>query len=270
MPLDIKKSIADIQAMYATANSSQYGRFLIFGDVGVGKTKLLETCPLPIHVDSFDPGGTISIRRMIDAQQIIADTRFENDDPSNPQALATYDKALDERVPEGYFNYFGTYCLDSITMFSMAAMNYVVKKKGRKDGIPVMVKGGDNDYVFMQGYMKPLLRKLMDLPCHVIMIAHPALDEDDVDKKKFIGPKISGQLQSQLMLMMTEIYCMKMSMTKNGLQRELLTQPDGLYRCRSRLASIGKIEVEEKPNIRSILQRAGLSYEDKPIPWLEG
>jgi hypothetical protein len=206
---------------------------------------------------------------MIEQQRIIADTRFENDDPGNPTALIEYDKALDERIPGGYFDYFGTYAIDSITMFSMAAMNYTLKKKNRKDGIPVMQKGGDNDYVFMQAYMKPLLRKILNLPCHVILIAHPALDEDDVDKKRFIGPKISGQLQTQLMLMITEIYCLRMSQTKNGMERLLLTQPDGLYRCRSRLASNGQIAVEEKPDIKAILRKAGMNAEDKSIPWLE-
>jgi hypothetical protein len=273
MGLDIMKSVAEIQEMYATQNSNQYTRILIFGDVGVGKTKLLETCPQPVHVDSFDPGGTLSIRNKIltpdnPTGTIVADTRYENEDPSNPTALVAWDKTLEERISQGYFDYFSTYCVDSITMVSNAAMNYTLKKKGRKDGIPVMMRGGDNDYVFMQSYMKPLLRKVLNLPCHVILVAHPALDEDDVDKKKFIGPKISGQLQTQLMLMMTEIYCMRTITSKNGLVRSLLTQPDGLYRCRSRLASIGKIEVEEEPNISNILKKAGLQYVDKPIPWL--
>jgi len=267
MPLDIRKEAEELRSMYHDSRSSKYFRALIFGDVGTGKTKLLTTCPRPIHVDSFDPGGTTTIRRQIEEGWIFADVRFEDEDPKLPKALELYDQVLDRRIREGYFEYMGTYALDSLTTFGDAGLNYILKKAGRPGDMPLAGKGSDNDYVKQQVTIEPILRKLLNLPCHVIFLAHPDMRESETTHIKSIGPKVYGQLATKLPLLFSEIYCAQAKEVREGLEYSLLTRQNGYWRCRSRLASEGKIDMYEKQDIKGLLAKAGFDNSDKDLEW---
>ena len=268
--LDIKKAADEIRSMYQDSRSSKYFRALIFGDVGTGKTNLLSTCPRPVHIDSFDPGGTTTVRKYIEEGWMLADVRYENEDPKLPQALELYDKVLDQRIREGYFEYIGTYALDSLTTFGDAGMNWILKKSGRPGGVPMAGKGSDNDYVKQQITIEPILRKLLNLPCHVIFLAHPDMRESETTHIKSIGPKVYGQLATKLPLLFSEIYCAQAKEVKDGMEYSLLTRQNGYWRCRSRLASNGKIDMYEKQDIKSILEKACFDNSDKPMEWMNG
>jgi len=60
---------------------------LITGETNAGKTYILRTARRPIHIDSFDPGGTKCLSDLIASGDVIADTTWENDDPFDPKAL---------------------------------------------------------------------------------------------------------------------------------------------------------------------------------------
>jgi hypothetical protein len=271
MSLDVQAEIAAIKKAYDAAATTKYFRAIIFGDIGTGKTYLQRTCPRPVHVDSFDPGGTKTNRRMIEEGWMIADTSFENEEPTKPTVLKLYQDSFNRRGAGGYFEAIGTYFLDGITMFSKAAMNFTVVKKMRVDGIPkVEQKGGDNDYVSQMALIEPAIRSILNLPCHVIITAHPDLSTDEDVARKIIGPQVTGQLKMRLPLMVDEIYCAQTEPKADGsLKYRLLTRQNGIYRCRSRLASEGKIEMYEDQDIKAILRKAGYSAEDKPMPWLK-
>jgi len=182
--------------------------------------------------------------------------------------FAKFDTTYRMRKAAGFFNYFATYSPDSITMLSAAAMNYTLKKARRIDMVPVSGKKGEgNDYVSMQAKLLPLIRDMLNLPCHVILCAHPDLNTDEFDRQ-FIGPMVVGKMRTELPIMLDEIYYYAVQRTANGVERKYLTQPDGRYRCGSRLASNGKIKVWEDVNIREIIKKGGYEWEDKDIPWL--
>jgi hypothetical protein len=269
MSLDIRAEIDTIKNLYKSTTDMTAFRALIFGDVGSGKTKLLSTCPRPIHIDSWDPGGTITLKKEIEEGWIVADTRWEIDDPDKPDKLVEFEKEFDRRRTSGYFNIFGTYALDSLTTFGDAAMNYLLYKLGRKDGIPLTGKTGDNDYVRQQKMIEPIIRQMLNLPCHVIIIAHPDLREDEERRIKSIGPKVYGQLATKLPLLFNEIYYATTQTVQNGVDYRLLTRQTGYYRCRSRLSASGQLEMYEAQNIKNILRKTGFNADDKPIPWLE-
>ena len=58
MSLDIKKEAEALRTLYASTASQQKRNFLLLGDSGSGKTQCASTAPRPIHIFSFDPGGT--------------------------------------------------------------------------------------------------------------------------------------------------------------------------------------------------------------------
>ena len=60
---------------------------LVLGETGSGKTFLLRTARKPVHIDSFDPGGTKCLQEYIDKNEIIPDTRFESEDRLHPSKV---------------------------------------------------------------------------------------------------------------------------------------------------------------------------------------
>ena len=74
--LKVKERAMKARQMYADS-ASQFSNFLIYGDFGTGKTQILSTCPKPVFIDSFDPGGTktAALQPLIDKGDVIVDTR---------------------------------------------------------------------------------------------------------------------------------------------------------------------------------------------------
>src|SRR3972149_1251572 len=111
--LDIVTEVKRLKELYATKGREKFNA-LVYGQKGSGKT---------------------GIREAIAAGDIIADTTWENEDPLNPKAWDGWNKAFRERVAGGFFKHFATYGVDSFTLMSVAAMNSVLKSKGREGGI---------------------------------------------------------------------------------------------------------------------------------------
>ena len=275
MTLDIIKEAEALQSLYKADQTKV--NFFVYGDKGAGKTTLLTTAPRPILVDSFDDGGTQSIIDEIKQGWILADARWERDDPENPTAWRNWLTEMDRRRKEGFFEAIGTYCIDSLTTLQQLSMNRVLKDKGRVSGIPSTGKGADNDYVVSQVGIERVIGTVLDLPCNVIITAHPDLTKDEDTKMKFIGPAVTGQLRTRLPLLFSEFYYMKSEIayikqgaTMVGTQTfSVLTRPDGLFRASTRLGRKGKFDLWEKADIKHILQKGGLEIKDKPIPWLK-
>jgi hypothetical protein len=276
MTLDAIKEAAELQRLYAEKERKKTN-FFIYGDKGSGKTTLLTTAPRPILVDSFDDGGTQSIMDEIAQGWILADTRWEKDDPDSPHKWVEWLAEMDRRRKEGFFNILGTYAIDSLTMLQQLSMNYILKQKGRKDGIPEAGKGKDNDYVVSQTGIERVIGSVLDLSCNIVITAHPDFTKDEDTKIRFIGPAVTGQMKVRLPLMFSEFYYMKseVAYVKQGdtmighNSYVLLTRPDGLFRASTRLGRKEKFDLWEKADIKYILQKGGVEAKDKEIPWMK-
>ena len=167
-PLDIAKTIADLQSMYAASPGANKINFILYGEMGCGKTTMaIETCRKPCLVHSFDPGGCDSVDpKLIASGQVIVDNRFERDEPKRPKAFAAWDAEFERLLNGGFFNNIGTFVLDSITTWSSAAMYAVLAKSGRAAGIPRPA-----------GRRDPLVR-----------LVRPFRDEDTLDQRVLRGP----------------------------------------------------------------------------------
>jgi hypothetical protein len=242
---------------------------LICGESGSGKTYLLRSCRRPIHVDSFDPGGTKCLRKWIDSGDVVADTQWEGDDPFDPTRFDKWMKAIELRFQIGYFDHFGTYCLDSATTWAASAMYSQLKSANRAGEVPNWGK----DYVPQKNAMINYITKLMRLPCDFILTGHLQKHERvlSVDNKTGVVNSIieyrfmtTGQAVVTIPLLFDELYVLKTNETSSGLERRLLTEAQGEYVARSRLKADGKLEVEEPADIKGLLKKIGLSWEDKP------
>lgn len=269
MAYDAAAELARVRKYYAGDPLQKRFSALVTGETNAGKTFLLRTARLPVHIDSFDPGGTKGLRDMIASGDVVVDTRYENDDPFDPKAYADWKKATDVRFQIGYFNQFGTYCLDSATTFGIAVMNYGLGNKSRAGEAPQMRKDYQPQKIEMTNYF----RKLMNLPCDFILTGHlkemrKPLSIDD--KTGIVREEIkfrfytTGQAVVTIPLLFDEIYVLTGKNDRDGVKREMLIDSLGEYIARSRLKSKGLLNAIEPPDLKAILRKAGFAAEDKP------
>jgi hypothetical protein len=266
---DYKNELKKVKEYYAGDPLQKRFSALICGESGVGKTFLLRSCRRPVHVDSFDPGGTKCLRKWIDSGDIIADTQWEGEDPLDPDRFDRWKKATELRLHIGYFNHFGTYCLDSATTFATSAMNSQLKAEGKAGDIPVW----ERDYVPQKNAMTIYLTKLMALSCDFILTGHLDKKERLISVDKKTGVKNSevtyrflttGKAVVTIPLLFDELYVMRAFETAHGLERRIVTEAQGEYIARSRLKGHGVLDAEEPADIKALLKKIGLSWEDKP------
>ena len=268
MPYDYKNELEKIKKYYEGDPLQKRFSLLLTGETSSGKTFTLRTARRPVHVDSFDPGGTKCLRDLIAKGDIIADTQWEDEDPFNPDKFAKWMKTIDMRIKIGYFNHFGTYCLDSATTWGEAVMNYGLANKGRAGDVPNHHRDYNPQKVMMINY----IRKLMTLPCDFILTGHLR----EIKKVLSIDPKTgavredikyrfytTGQAVVTIPLLFDEIYVLIGKDGRTGPTREMLIDSVGTYLARSRLKADGKLNAVEPPDIKHILKKAGLDYRDK-------
>jgi hypothetical protein len=270
MAYDYKNELSKVKEYYTGDALQRRFSALVCGETNAGKTYLLRTARRPIHVDSFDPGGTKCLRDLIASGDVIADTQWEADDPFNPDKFAKWMKATELRFQIGYYDNFGTYCLDSATTWGDAVMNYGLAASGHAGESPRMRQDYNPQKVHMVNYV----RKLMSLKCDFILTGHLRTDEEllSVDASTGIQRKdvkyrfyTTGQAVVTIPLLFDEIYVIRgAGEGRDGPKREMLIDSLGKYIARSRLKANGKLEAIEPPDIRALLKKVGLDWQDKP------
>uniref|UniRef100_A0A6M3JFQ9 Putative ATPase domain containing protein n=1 Tax=viral metagenome TaxID=1070528 RepID=A0A6M3JFQ9_9ZZZZ len=260
MTLDIKKEFADIRALYESQAQQKSFNALIYGDFGTGKTNLTVTCRLPVHIDSFDPGGVKTVRDEIKAGKVLADVRYEVEDPMKPTAFRLWDTEYARRKRDGYFAQIGTYIIDSATTWASAAMDVILQKAGRLGGPPFQ-----QDYLPAMSMIENAIKDITTLPCDVILTAHLDVDKDEATGRLFVGPLFVGKLKQRIPLLFDELYCAQTKNTSAGTVYSLLTRSDGIFKARTRLGKGGIFEANEKPDIKVLLKKAGYPTDDKPF-----
>jgi hypothetical protein len=245
--------------MYTSDPRSQTFNAVVYGGLGTGKTSLIRTARKPVLIHSFDPGGTKVLRDEIAAGSILADTRFENEDPRNPTAFKLFDDEYHRLRSGKFFDQLGTYVIDSVTTWGQCAMNAVLKKAGRAGGTPQQ-----NDWMPQMMMMENAMRDFVSLPCDCILIGHDDVTKDEASGRMFVGLMITGKLSRRVPLLFDEIYCAQTKETSKGIEYQLLTRATGMYQARSRLGKGGELDTYEIPDIKHILKKVGMDASDKP------
>ena len=271
MPLTVEDKIAQMEQLYAEQAEKKFANFLVYGRSGCGKSHLVASCPGPVLVHSFDPGGANTIKRLITTgkvpkeREFIIDTRFEaetsqgSNDP--PFAYKLWEKEINELIATGALKSFGTYVIDSGTKWMQAMLNEVCKQEKRKYGEAQL-----QDYKKLGFFVRDAITELTtQLPCHFVLTGHLDRFEDDADGKIYFMLSTTGkQAKVDIPMAIDEVYYMEAAEKGGKVVRELLTEISGKHECRSRLGG-GILKTREEPDIQSILKRIGLPWEDKPL-----
>jgi len=264
---DYKKELQRVKDYYAGDPLQKRFSALVTSESGAGKTFMLRTARFPIHIDSFDPGGTKCLRPWIESGDVIADTQWENEDPFSPKVFAEWAKTVDIRVRTGYFDHFGTYALDSLSTFGDAVMNDQLMAAGRAGEVPQMRR----DYNPQKTNIVNRIKKLMTLKCDFFLMGHLRTEETVIGetkggesiKSKQFRLNVTGNAVVTIPLLFDELWVLVGKETSSGIDRKILTDAQGQYIARSRLKSNGKLDSKEDPDIKKILKKVGLDWEDK-------
>jgi hypothetical protein len=259
--LDIKTQVEKLQKMYREAPKSSSWKILLLGESGTGKTFLLRTARKPIHLDCFDPGNTKNLKELITKGELVPDIRWENEDPTNPSVFREWEKVMKERLRTGYFDHFGTYCLDSSTTWTQAIMNQQMKSEGLAGKPPRFT----HDYTPQKAAITNWISDLMRLPCDFIFTGHLEGNKDEVSGQMSYRYMVTGKASITIPLLFDEIWVMDPKQTSNGVEYRILTQATGRHLARSRMAAAGLLKAYEKPDIKAMLKKCGQPYEDKPL-----
>lgn len=247
----IKKRFLMIKDEYKK-DDSPYRNIMAYGDYGTGKTKLATTCPLPVHIDCFDPGGTrtADLQPFIERGDIVV-ARYENDDWKNPTQYARWYRNFRQLISEGYFDYIGTYFIDSVTTMAVSMM-YDIMAKGHK-----MAKKHpgetpeQSDYLVQQFTIASIAKTMFSLSCHTIMTGHIARVKDEVTQSYETGLLLWGKAADQTPLLFDEKYLTRIMKDGYCLQ----VHNDGYWKAETRMGG-DKFDKFMKQNIRGLLKLA--------------
>lgn len=231
---------------------------LLLGQMGTGKTYSLLTAPRPLVLHSFDPGGSKSLR---DAngnlpEGVYVET-FEIEDSNSPTQYMAWERRFNELRRDKFFDNVGTFAIDSITTFTGALMNMILKK-GNRPGTPPQLQ----DYMQQMIAIMDIVKVCASLPCNFVAIGHIVAEKDEVTGRMQTFPMITGQLKEKLPTLFDEVYVATVAHSRTGPSYKFRTIPDGYYQARSRLAASGKLEELEEPNFKHILKKTGYPYTD--------
>lgn len=264
--LDARIEADKLRTKYTNDPRQHSFRVLVTGESGTGKTHLLRTARLPVHVDSFDPGGTLVLRDLIAKGDVVADTNYEMEDRTNPTMFREWARTFEGRVRSKYFEAIGTYCLDSSTLWADAIISHIMSKDKRAGEAPNFYKDYNPQKIEIQNW----IQRILALPCDIVVTGHLEAEYDD----KVVGDDVRRDLQRYrymttgrgaiiIPLMFDEQWTMMVKQVPTGLQYQILTAHWGYYRGRTRIGR-GKFSQFEDANIKELLKKAGWPTADKP------
>lgn len=253
-PLDISTEFAKLKTMYQEDDTSNKVNILLLGESGSGKTFLMRTAPGPVHIDSFDPGGSKNIREEINAGTVMVDKRWEKENPWDPKQFVAWEKEMERKIAGGYFDHIGTYMLDSATTWSMAIMNEVLRKAGIAGQAPRFT----HDYGPQKVAIGNWIRRIIDLPCNVVISGHLKSEKDKITGKVEKRFMTTGQGYVVIPLLFDEIWVMSPKATSKGVTYRVLTQSTGNDLARSRMSADGLLDQYETADLTNIMKKAKL------------
>jgi len=264
--LRAKEKFAQISERYKNTAQNTTFNALIYGDFGTGKTSLLKTCPKPVYIHSFDPGGTKSIRREIEKGDIIADTSFEFSEKADALSLyKEWDREFREMKNNGIFNHIGTFVIDSGTMLNKILLEVASSVNSKNTPI----SGLNIRVAFLQDYrvqmvaLEMIVKECTGLPCHFIMTGHVDRQKDETTGSFVNGPMLTGKHTQEIPLLFDEVYVAGNKQTSKGQEYYLITQNEGAFKARSRLAGMYPLDRREPQDIKALLKKCDFTYEDK-------
>lgn len=231
---------------------------LIYGPFGSGKTQMLTTAKRPIVIDFFDPKGWINseVKKGIDEGWIFP-TDWSCDRLENPRQYANWELRLRSWINSRFLNNVGTYAIDSISTWSRAMMNKIVKAKNRDYGVPAI-----QDYMVVLNTLIDIIHAMSDQECDFIMTGHMEMEKDEETDGFVSNLALFKSLRRDVPLLFAEKWLLLPQIAGTKVIYKVLTQNTGRHLASTRIGG-GVFDMYEKPDIKYLLEKAGWDTSDK-------
>jgi hypothetical protein len=211
-------------AMDVTA-TSEYLKVAIVGEPGTGKSVFASTFPTPGFVFDFS-GGIITYRgKDFDYEQY-------QTSPSGWDKFQKDFREVKKGVDDGKYQ---SVILDDCTTMTDLAMekSMSLDPKRSPTGGPIW----NIHYMMVRNLMEGSLRRFVELPCNLVIIAHVELDKDE-ETGAILGahPMLTGQLAIRMPGYFDEVYYTSVRKEGDKVKWLVQTVPIGVKMARSRLS----------------------------------
>lgn len=251
---ELLKRIEQIQALNPSMDKFTS---LVMGRFGTGKTRLLGTARKPILIDSFDPGGAVVLRDLIKKGDVVL-RDYSKENIKKPDAYMKWEKQWEDDLRTGFLSMFGTYSIDTLTTWVDAATTKVAFDKGREENLPKLP-----DYPIIINMCKNMIKLTSAESCDFILTAHLEAVKDEITGEIREEVATYPSLRPKIPALFTEKWVMITKDKPGGCDYKILTKPRGRYQASTQLGKDDIFLMEEVPDIKALLKKAGLPTEDR-------
>lgn len=204
-------------------------KMLLYGKSGTWKTTHACSFPRP-YVFDFDEGMLSQRGRDAEYDTIRVYREFET-------KLAE----LESLASSGSFP-FGTIVLDSVTTMQETRMNSILEMNSKK--MPTL-----NEWNILISGTVDLFMRISKLPCHMVVIAHEQLVQDEITGEIMYVPVIAGKkTPAQLPLWFDECYRTQVVMGSKGeVVPQLVTTATTKFQAKTRLNLLNPVQDMKTP-----------------------
>lgn len=210
-------------------------RFLILGDTGSGKTTQILSLPGKKFTFLFDPNALLSLRGQdIDYEEFLPDrinlnikslsSNKPGDNVTQHKNMLYLDwqKSFEDKLNSGFFDPYNVIGFDSATTFLDVVMDRILTINGRPGQWPQQDDYGPQMITFTN-----VVRTLMSIGKTIYMTGHLEMRQDDLTKKIYRQPMMTGRLRSKIPLLFSDVLVSSASVDQQGdVRYQLQTVPD--------------------------------------------
>jgi hypothetical protein len=209
-----------------TAHADTTYKVLVLGQTGAGKTTQFLTLPGKKFIYLFDPNALLSLQGYdLDYEEFLPDVMnldvksLSKDNKNVAQVMKrrahdtyrNWEADFEAKIESGFFNDYDWIGFDSFTTLSDMVMDEVLRVNNRPDAWPQQ-----DDYGPQMLTLKNIIRTVTSLGKNVYFTGHMEMKQDDLTKKIFNTPIMTGRLKATLPLLFSEIFVVSASGDRDG------------------------------------------------------
>jgi hypothetical protein len=226
-----------LNAKDATRTSAH--RILVMGDTGAGKSTQILTLPGRKFAYLFDSNAILSLRgfdvdyeEYLPDQQNVAATSLSKGkgDKGTIKTSDIYQKwetSFNKKLDENFFDSYDWICMDSATTLLDIVMDRVLSINGQFGQWPTQDMYGPQMIAFTN-----IVRSLTGLGKSIYFTGHLETKQDDLTKKIFRRPMMTGRLSQKIPLLFSDIFIAEAEALPEGkVAYKVQTVPDRITTC---------------------------------------